>query len=94
MSEIDKSLKRPATDYVDLYQIHRWDYQTPIEETMEALHDVVKVSKARYIGASSIWRAAGAWLSSLAVAESARGGTGDRRHEALASGKCCRVTGN
>ncbi|MBD2871995.1 aldo/keto reductase [Paenibacillus arenilitoris] len=55
MSEIDKSLKRLETDYVDLYQIHRWDYQTPIEETMEALHDVVKAGKARYIGASAMF---------------------------------------
>ena len=55
MSEIDNSLKRLGTDYVDLYQIHRWDYQTPIEETMEALHDVVKAGKARYIGASSMF---------------------------------------
>jgi 1-deoxyxylulose-5-phosphate synthase len=54
MSEIDKSLKRLGTDYVDLYQIHRWDYKTPIEETMEALHDVVKAGKARYIGACSM----------------------------------------
>ena len=49
MSEIDKSLKRLGTDYVDWYQIHRWDYNTSIEETMEALHDVVKAGKARYI---------------------------------------------
>jgi len=55
MSEIDNSLKRLGTDYVDLYQIHRWDYGTPIEETMEALHDVVKAGKARYIGASSMY---------------------------------------
>lgn len=55
MSEIDNSLKRLGTDYVDLYQIHRWDYETPIEETMEALHDVVKAGKARYIGASSMY---------------------------------------
>jgi len=54
MSEIDNSLRRLGTDYVDLYQIHRWDYRTPIEETMEALHDVVKAGKARYIGASSM----------------------------------------
>jgi aryl-alcohol dehydrogenase (NADP+) len=52
--EIDASLKRLGTDYVDLYQIHRWDYATPIEETLEALHDVVKAGKARYIGASSM----------------------------------------
>ncbi len=54
MSEIDQSLKRLGTDYVDLYQIHRWDYETPIEETLEALNDVVKAGKARYIGASSM----------------------------------------
>jgi 1-deoxyxylulose-5-phosphate synthase len=52
---IDASLKRLGTDYVDLYQIHRWDNDTPIEETMEALHDVVKAGKARYIGASSMY---------------------------------------
>jgi len=58
LSEIDNSLRRLGTDYVDLYQIHRWDYHTPIEETLEALHDVVKSGKARYIGASSMhaWR--------------------------------------
>ncbi|WP_308721839.1 aldo/keto reductase [Paenibacillus polysaccharolyticus] len=55
LSEIDKSLKRLETDYVDLYIIHRWDYNTPIEETMEALHDVVKSGKARYIGASAMF---------------------------------------
>jgi len=55
MSEIDNSLKRLGTDYVDLYQIHRWDYNTPIEETLEALHDVVKAGKTRYIGASSMY---------------------------------------
>lgn len=54
MSEVDKSLKRLGTDYIDLYQIHRWDYNTPIEETMEALNDVVKAGKARYIGACSM----------------------------------------
>lgn len=53
-SEVDASLKRLGTDYIDLYQIHRWDYGTPIEETLEALHDVVKAGKARYIGASSM----------------------------------------
>ncbi len=52
---VDASLKRLGTDYIDLYQIHRWDPATPIEETMEALHDVVKSGKARYIGASSMW---------------------------------------
>ncbi|WP_248925063.1 aldo/keto reductase [Paenibacillus hamazuiensis] len=67
MSEMDKSLKRLGTDYVDLYQIHRWDYHTPIEETMEALHDVVKAGKARYIGASAMF----AWqfLKALHAAE-------------------------
>jgi len=55
MQGIDASLKRLGTDYVDLYQIHRWDYETPIEETMEALHDVVKAGKALYIGASSMY---------------------------------------
>lgn len=55
MTEIDASLNRLGTDYVDLYQIHRFDYETPIEETLEALHDVVKAGKARYIGASSMY---------------------------------------
>ena len=55
MKAIDASLKRLGTDYVDLYQIHRWDYNTPIEETLEALHDVVKAGKALYIGASSMF---------------------------------------
>ena len=62
MTEIDASLRRLGTDYVDLYQIHRWDRHTPIEETMEALHDVVKSGKARYIGASSMY----AWQFSKA----------------------------
>jgi aryl-alcohol dehydrogenase-like predicted oxidoreductase len=53
--ELDASLKRLQTDYVDLYQIHRWDYETPIEETLEALHDVVKAGKVRYLGASSMF---------------------------------------
>ena len=55
MAGIDNSLRRLGVDYVDLYQTHRWDYQTPIEETMEALHDVVKAGKALYIGASSMY---------------------------------------
>ena len=55
MDAIDKSLQRLGTDYVDLYQIHRWDNSTPIAETMEALHDVVRAGKARYIGASSMY---------------------------------------
>jgi aryl-alcohol dehydrogenase-like predicted oxidoreductase len=67
LTEIDASLRRLGTDYVDLYQIHRWDPDTPIEETLEALHDVVKSGKARYLGASSMW----AWqfAKSLYVAE-------------------------
>jgi aryl-alcohol dehydrogenase-like predicted oxidoreductase len=67
LSEIDHSLKRLGTDYVDLYQIHRWDYETPIEETMETLNDVVRAGKARYIGASAMW----AWQfqKALRVAE-------------------------
>lgn len=55
MSSIDASLKRLGTDYVDLYQIHRWDYETPIEETLETLHDVVRAGKTRYIGASAMY---------------------------------------
>ncbi|MCP3018528.1 aldo/keto reductase [Cupriavidus basilensis] len=63
LAEIDNSLRRLGTDYVDLYQIHRWDAHTPIEETLEALHDVVKAGKARYIGASSMY----AWQFSKAI---------------------------
>jgi aryl-alcohol dehydrogenase-like predicted oxidoreductase len=55
LASIDASLRRLGTDYVDIYQIHRWDYGTPIEETMAALHDVVRAGKARYIGASSMY---------------------------------------
>jgi aryl-alcohol dehydrogenase (NADP+) len=62
MTEVDHSLSRLGMDYIDLYQIHRFDPTTPIEETMEALHDVVKAGKARYIGASSMW----AWQFSKA----------------------------
>jgi aryl-alcohol dehydrogenase-like predicted oxidoreductase len=69
-SEIDNSLRRLGTDYVDLYQIHRWDYATPIEETMEALHDVVKAGKARYIGASSMF----AWQFAKALHVAERNG--------------------
>ncbi|RYG80793.1 aldo/keto reductase, partial [bacterium] len=67
LGEIDDSLRRLGTDHVDLYQIHRWDAETPIEETMEALHDVVRSGKARYIGASAMW----AWqfAKALHVAE-------------------------
>ena len=63
LTEIDHSLRRLGTDYVDLYQIHRWDPKTPIEETLEALHDVVKAGKARYIGASNM----AAWQFSKAL---------------------------
>lgn len=55
MTQIDASLKRLGTDYIDLYQVHRFDGSTPIEETMEALHDVVRAGKVRYLGASSMW---------------------------------------
>ena len=70
LSSIDASLKRLGTDYVDLYQIHRWDYETPIEETLEALNDVVRAGKARYIGASSMF----AWQFSKALYTSDRRG--------------------
>lgn len=63
MQSIDDSLARLGTDYVDLYQIHRWDEDTPIEETLEALHDIVKAGKARYVGASSMY----AWQFSKAL---------------------------
>ncbi len=67
LAEIDHSLVRLGVDYVDLYQIHRWDYETPIEETLEALHDVVKAGKARHIGASSMhaWQ----FMRALAIQE-------------------------
>ena len=70
LSAIDASLARLGTDYVDLYQIHCWDHTTPIEETLEALHDVVKAGKARYIGASSMY----AWQFSKALQVSERHG--------------------
>ncbi len=67
MFEAEESLRRLQTDYIDLYQIHRWDYETPVEETLEALHDLVKSGKVRYIGASSMY----AWqfAKSLYLAE-------------------------
>jgi aryl-alcohol dehydrogenase-like predicted oxidoreductase len=68
--ELDESLRRLGTDYVDLYQIHRWDKTTPIEETLEALNDVVRAGKVRYIGASSMW----AWQFSKALYTSAKHG--------------------
>src|ERR1700712_5034444 len=70
MNQIDASLRRLGTEYVDLYQIHRWDPTVPIEETLEALHDVVKAGKARYVGASSMW----AWQFSQALYTSAAHG--------------------
>ena len=71
--QIDASLRRLRTDYVDLYQIHRWDSVTPIEETMEALHDVVKAGKARYIGASTMfaWQFAKAQVTDRPVPDDA-----------------------
>jgi aryl-alcohol dehydrogenase-like predicted oxidoreductase len=70
LASIDNSLRRLGTDHVDLYQIHRWDPHTPIEETMEALHDVVRAGKARYIGASSMY----AWQFAKAQHTADRGG--------------------
>src|ERR1700722_5494558 len=70
LAGIDASLERLDMDYVDLYQIHRWDGRTPIEETMDALHDVVRAGKARYIGASSMF----AWQFAKAQHAVARGG--------------------
>ena len=70
LTEIDASLRRLGTDYVDLYQIHRWDNDTPLEETLEALHDVVKAGKARYLGASSMY----AWQFCKALQLSERNG--------------------
>jgi aryl-alcohol dehydrogenase-like predicted oxidoreductase len=70
LSELDASLRRLGTDYVDLYQIHRWDDATPIEETMEALHDVVRAGKARYLGASSMF----AWQFAKALHAAERNG--------------------
>ena len=70
LDSIDKSLQRLQMDYVDLYQIHRWDYETPIEETLEALNDVVRAGKARYIGASSMF----AWQFARALHASERHG--------------------
>jgi aryl-alcohol dehydrogenase (NADP+) len=70
MDAIDRSLTNLGTDYVDLYQIHRFDYETPIEETLEALHDVVKAGKARYIGASSMF----AWQFAKMLSVSERNG--------------------
>jgi 1-deoxyxylulose-5-phosphate synthase len=69
-AEIDASLRRLGTDYVDLYQIHRFDYETPVEETLEALHEVVKSGKARYIGASSMY----AWQFAQMLAASSQKG--------------------
>ena len=70
MTGIDASLRRLGTDHVDLYQIHRWDPETPLEETLEALHDVVKAGKARYLGASSMW----AWQFATALHTAERHG--------------------
>src|SRR5262252_4420142 len=69
-AELEASLRRLQTDYIDLYQIHRWDYGTPIEETLEALHDIVRAGKARYIGASSMY----AWQFARALGIAERNG--------------------
>ena len=81
VAAVDASLERLGTDYVDLYQIHRWDYDTPIEETMAALHDIVQAGKARYIGASSMY----AW-------EFARPSTPPARPAGRASCRCRTTT--
>ena len=78
LHEIDQSLRRLGTDYVDLYQIHRWDPSTPIEETLEALHDVVKAGKARYIGASTMF----AWQFAKALHTSDSRQADALRHDA------------
>ncbi len=80
MNEVDASLTRLGMDYIDLYQIHRWDPRTPIEETLDALNDVVRSGKVRYIGASSMW----AWQ--FAKAFSSRNATAGRGSSA------CRIT--
>ena len=94
LSEIDASLRRLRTDYVDLYQIHRLDPDTPIEETLEALHDVVKAGKARYIGASSMYACSSRRRS---ISPTRTAGPGSCRcrttttcSTARRSGKCCR----
>src|SRR5215510_1307687 len=69
-AEVDNSLRRLGTDYIDLYQIHRWDPTVPIEETLEALHDVVRAGKVRYLGASSMY----AWQFSKALHLAERNG--------------------
>ncbi len=93
-TELDASLKRLGTDYIDLYQIHRWDYDTPIEETLEALHDAVRSGKVRYIGASSMhaWQFAKAlyladlngWTRFVSMQDTTTSSTGKR------SGRCSR----
>src|SRR5690349_6781849 len=85
MEQIDASLTRLGTDYVDLYQIHRFDPETPVEETMEALHDVVKAGKARYLGASSMW----AWqFATMQHAARTHGWTPGRKSARCSA--CCR----
>ena len=94
MTEVDHSLRRLGTDYVDLYQIHRLDQRTPIEETLEALHDVVQAGKVRYIGASSMY----AWQFAKALfTADAHGWTRSSRCRttttcctARRSARCCR----
>jgi aryl-alcohol dehydrogenase-like predicted oxidoreductase len=71
LAAVDASLRRLGTDYIDIYQVHRWDYDTPIEETMQALHDVVRAGKARYIGASSMF----AWQFAKAQSTASAAGT-------------------
>ena len=89
LSSIDASLERLDMDYVDLYQIHRWDPRTPIEETMEALHDVVRAGKARYIGASSMF----AWQFAKAQHVADHGGPGSSRCRTTTTSSTARRSG-
>src|SRR2546423_4529907 len=94
MSEIDASLRRLGMDYVDLYQIHRWDHETPIEETLEALHDVVKAGKARYIGPRRCMPGSSArrsqWPSATAGPGLSACRTSSTCSTARRSARCCR----
>ena len=89
LASIDASLQRLGLDYVDLYQIHRWDPLTPIEETMDALHDVVKAGKARYIGASSMY----AWQFAKAQARRATAGRRSSRCRTTTTSSTARRSG-
>ena len=93
LTEVDQSLRRLGTDYIDLYQIHRLDHRTPVEETLEALHDVVQAGKVRYLGASSMWAWQFAKALYLADAHGGRGSSACRTTTtcsiAKKSARCC-----